>query len=434
MRDQAEFVPIEVERLRIGLFIQLNLSWVDHPFFSNSFKIANPKQLATLKKLGVREILYCPAKSDCAPLPAAEAGKQAEVAAGDNEAAMPSADVDEEELAALALKRDRIERLKRHKESVRRCEQALLVAGRQIKAINENLFSKSNDAVRVATQLINQMADALLTDKDVAIHAINDKVGSEEVYYHALNVTVLSLLLARELDLPDAQLRQVGLGALFHDIGKRELPDWLLRKRDGLTRTEMNLLAQHVAFGEKIGAKLELSADAMDIIRMHHESADGSGYPRGLRGEDIPLPCRIVSVVNCFDNLCNPRNLDMALTPHEAVSQMFAKARAQFDSRVLTTFIRFMGVYPPGTLVRLSNDFWGLVMTVNMRTPLKPGIMLFDPAIPKEEAILLDLKDEPQINISKACRPSQLPEEAIDYLSPRKRVTYYFDEDADGGA
>ncbi len=428
MRDPSEFLKIEVARLRIGLFIQLDLSWIEHPFFSNTFKIIDQKQLATLKSLGLREVRYCPAKSDCAPLPPVGTGPEE----GAPAAAAEPEELDAERRAAMAAKRARIARLHQHHESIRRCEQALLAAGRDIKRMHENLFSKIDETVRVATELINQMTDALLDDKDVAIHAISDKVGSEEVYYHALNVTVLSMVLARELDQPRELIQGIGMGALFHDIGKRELPDWILRKPDGLTKAEMNLLQQHVHFGEEIGGKLALPATAMDIIRQHHEYTDGSGYPKGLKGDAILPPARIVSLVNAFDNLCNPINPDKALTPHEAVSTMFAKTRGLFDSTALTTFIRCMGVYPPGTLVRLSNDFWGMVLSVNVRAPLKPSIMIFDPAIPKEEAVMLDLKDEPRINISKACRPNQLPREAFEYLSPRKRVTYYFDEDADG--
>ena len=430
MRDTAEFMNIGVDQLRVGLYIQLDLSWMNHPFFSNSFKIADQRQLKTLKSLGLREIRYCPAKSDCAPLPVVppELAENVPVA----EAAPEEVDADQR--AEMDAKQARIERLYRHHESIRRCEQRLLAAGRDIKRINDNLFSKSSDTVRIATELISNMAESLLVNKDVAIHAISDKVGSEEVYYHALNVTVLSMMLARELGQSREQIQGIGMGALFHDIGKRNLPDWILRKTEGLTRAETNLLQQHVAFGEEIGAKLDLPATTVDIIRQHHECADGSGYPKGLKGEAFPLSARIVSLVNVFDNLCNPLNPERALTPHEAVSSMFAKSRGLFDSTALTTFIRMMGVYPPGTLVRLSNDFWGLVLSVNVRMPLKPGILIFDPAIPKEEAIMLDLKDDPRINISKACRQNQLPQEAIEYLNPRKRVTYYFDEDADGDA
>lgn len=426
MRERPEFLDIEVDRLRIGLFIQLDLSWIEHPFFGNSFKIADEKQLMTLKSLGLRKVLYCPAKSDCAPLPAIEA---APAESGPGAAAEPETDVEQE--AAMLAKQARIQRRYQHQEAIRRCEEKLLVAGRDIRLLNENLFSKPGVSLRAATELINRMAESLLDDKDVAIHAINDKVGSEEVYYHALNVTVLSMMLARELGQSYEQIQMVGMGALFHDIGKRNLPDWLLRKADGLTRAELNLLEQHVGYGEEIGGKLGLPAVAMGIIRQHHEYADGSGYPKKLKGDAILLPARIVALVNAFDNLCNPPNLDMAMTPHETVSTLFAKSRGLFDPTVLTTFIRFMGVYPPGTLVRLSNDLWGLVLSVNVRAPLKPSVMIFDPAIPKEEAVMLDLKDEPRINISKGCRPNQLPRDVLEYLNPRKRITYYFDEGAD---
>ncbi len=425
MRDSAEFVSIGVEQLRVGLFIQLDLSWIDHPFFSSSFKIADEKQLRTLRSLGLRQIRYCPAKSDVQPLAAA-----LEVAAPPPPAAETAPDPERE--AAMAEKRARIERLQKHNESVRRCEQALISAGRDLKLINENLFSRPGETVRIADALVGRMTESMLTDKDVALHAINDKAGSEDVYYHSLNVTVLSMMLARELGHDQIALRLVGLGALFHDIGKRNLPDKLLRKTEALTRAEQNLLDQHVAYGIDIGRDLGLPEQALRIIAQHHESADGQGFPAKLRGDAIDPLARLVAVVNAFDNHCNPANLDKAMTPHEAVSNLFAKLRPQFDAKILSTFIRFMGVYPPGTLVRLSNDAWGLVLSVNVRKPLKPCVLIHDPAIPREEAMMVDLETEPTLNISKAYRPGQLPRETLEYLNPRKRITYYFDEEASG--
>ena len=169
------------------------------------------------------------------------------------------------------------------------------------------------------------------------------------------------------------------------------------------------------------------------IIAQHHELADGSGYPKGLKGEQIDPLARIVSLVNYYDNLCNPADLAKAMTPHEALSLMFAQRRAKFDARALQVMIRCLGVYPPGSVVRLSNDALALVSSVNPQRPLRPWVTVFDPQVPRDEAIMLDLDEEPDINITKALRPIQLPPEVYEYLSPRKRVTYYFDADARQG-
>ena len=135
----------------------------------------------------------------------------------------------------------------------------------------------------------------------------------------------------------------------------------------------------------------------------------------------------MVVIANYYDELCNPLLLADALTPHEALSLMFAKLRGKFDPKLLSAFIRCLGVYPPGTIVQLSNGFIGMVSTVNTTRPMKPIVVVYDAEVPKEEAILLDMDSQADLNISKAIRPAQVPREVYNYLSPRKRVSYYFD-------
>ena len=112
---------------------------------------------------------------------------------------------------------------------------------------------------------------------------------------------------------------------------------------------------------------------------------------------------------------------------------MFAQRRAKFEPRALQLMIRSLGVYPPGSIVKLSNDAIALVQSVNPAKPLRPWVLLYDATIPKEEALSIDLEQEPELNIIKAMRPIQLPAAVYDYLSPRKRVTYYFDADSVNG-
>jgi hypothetical protein len=106
---------------------------------------------------------------------------------------------------------------------------------------------------------------------------------------------------------------------------------------------------------------------------------------------------------------------------------MFAQHRKRFDAKVLQLMIRNLGVYPPGSIVRLSNDALAMVSSVNTSKPMRPWVVVYEAGVSSDEAIMLNLEQEPDINISKALRPGQLPPEIVEYLSPRKRVTYYFD-------
>ena len=220
---------------------------------------------------------------------------------------------------------------------------------------------------------------------------------------------------------------------MFHDIGKVEIPEKILLKTDPLTRAEIDFMRQHVTYGMDIGKKVGLAPGVLAIIAQHHEYMDGSGYPRGTAGDKIYQLSRIITIVNDYDNQCNQINPANSMTPHEALSQMFSQHRARYDPAALKLFVRTLGVYPPGTIVKLSNDVIGMVTSVNSSKPLKPSVLIYDPEIPKHEAVILDLETEPDINVSKSIKPGQLPRQIHDYLNPRKRMTYFFDPSQQGG-
>jgi putative nucleotidyltransferase with HDIG domain len=253
-------------------------------------------------------------------------------------------------------------------------------------------------------------------------------VGGEEVYFHSLNITILSMMLAKDLGFDAALARDMGIGAMVHDIGLMDIPQMVLAKDpDDFNQSERSLRQMHVEYGAKIAAKLGLTPGALAIITQHHEFVDGSGYPNKLKGDQMTEAARLVSLVNYYDNLCNPVNLKKALTPHQALSFIFAQRKSKFDAKALQLMIRSLGVYPPGSIVQLSNDMLATVTAVNPKKPLRPWILVFDEKVPKEEAMMINLEETPDIAITKAIAPSLLPIKAMAYLNPRKRVTYFFD-------
>ena len=411
--DSATVMP---EQLCVGMYVQLDLAWTDHPFTFSSFKIKSLDQIATLQALGLKGIRYNPAKSDAAPLPVPT---EPTVSVAKPHDADP----------LYQVKRARIERLLAQQERVAASEREFMTSARSVKSINQNIFSKPEEARKEAETLVQSISDAMRTDSDISLHLMKDKIGGEEVYIHSLNVMLLSMKLAKELKAPPEAIRLLGMGAMFHDVGKVDIPDRIVRKAEALTKPEQSLLQMHCAYGVETGRKMGLPKEALLVIAQHHEYMDGSGYPKGLKGNDFYLLGRIVAIANTYDNLCNPVRPSLALTPHEALSLMYAQQRARFDSGPLTTFVRSMGIYPPGTIVVLSNDCVGMVISVNSGKPLRPTVLIYDPQVPRERAILVDLESETEISISRALKPEQLPQPIFDYLSPRRRVTYYFDSE-----
>ncbi|WP_377702991.1 HD-GYP domain-containing protein [Pseudoduganella sp. UC29_71] len=415
-----------MDQLCVGLYVELDLKWFEHPFAFSCFKIKSEDQISTLRSLGLRSVRYKPELSDVtpqedAPPPGASPARPIEAAAAAAAAAATA------QSPALQAKRAMMARMQQRRADAERVERAFTTTARAIREIEKNLFSRPEESVNQATQLVTQITDAVLSAPELAIHVMGDTAGNEELYFHSLNVTMLAMMIAREVNLPPEVANLLGLGALLHDIGRKNIPDKILTKPEAYTTAEQNLYEMHAQYGAEMAQRLQCMPAVAAVIHDHHELFDGSGYPRKLKGEGIGVLARIVAIANYYDELCNPFNVAHALTPHEALSMMFAKHRPKFDPRLLQMFIRCLGVYPPGTVVQLSNGMTGMVATVNTERPMKPMLVVYDQDVPRLEAIMVDLDLETDLNIVKALRPSQVPQDVYAYLSPRKRVSYYFD-------
>lgn len=408
---------VAADQLRIGLYIFLDVPWFRHSFTLNSFKITSEQQIRELQALGEPRFRFDPARStarESNATPVAVPTKSAE----------SSAPMD----AARAEKAARIQRLTAQRKDLANIEKSFAKASGVMRGLNKNLLSRPQETLAEMGHMVDDMVDVFLQRPEVTLQVLSDKSGGEDVYYHGLNVSIVSLMLAKELAIPPDQARLLGTGALLHDIGLSDIPDRVLRKRpDQTTRPERELRALHVEYGINIGKKLGLPAEVLAIIAQHHELADGSGYPLGTTLDKISPLARIVSLVNFYDNLCNPQDPTSAMTPHEALSFMYAQRRSKFDAGVLQVLVHSLGVYPPGSIVKLSNDAMAMVVSVNPRKALRPWVLVYDPSVPKDEAIMLDLEREPALNIRQAIRPELLQPVVHAYLCPRKRLTYFFD-------
>lgn len=410
---------VDIDQLRVGVFIRLDMKWFSHPFLVNSFKITNPSMIETLREIGLKSVVCLPEKSDVLPYP-----PKKEIVtvppAGDSE---PLSD----EMKKLwEEKRERIEQLKKRRENMAQCERRFESGVGMVKNVMRNIHTGSPKSIEEADVLMRDLIESLMVDKESSVQLMNTELGSQNVFYHSLNVSVLSMILGREYGLDPGQLRILGLGALFHDIGKNRVPKNILTKTDPLTPAETSFLQLHPKYGEEIVSQTpSFPKESADIVLHHHERWDGKGYPDKLTGNKISVLTRIASISNIYDNYCNRLDPRDSLTPYEALSRMFAKERDAFDENLLALFIQCLGIYPPGTIVKLSNGLIGIVITVTRHNPLRPSIVVYDPLIPKDEALIYDLRDDPNLSIERSIRPLHLDPEVFEYLSPRTRITYY---------
>lgn len=415
---------ISPDQLRIGLYIHLDLGWMDHPFTFSNFKIRNEDQISQIRALGLKRLRYDPLRSDCEPS-SAEAAPVEEKAPLSAETASALPADDKQSFVA--------HRLEDLRQAVHECERKFTQAATAVNRIEREIHITPPKSMAEAQALVDGMVESLLTESDVVLHAMNDRRGAGEQYSHSLNVTVLALILAKSLDMTEEEVRHLSMGALFHDIGKSQIPDRITRKTDPLTKSELALLHEHCQFGTSFADGLKMDKRVQHIILQHHECVDGTGYPGKLKGEQIDRLARIVAIVNIYDNLCNPIDAAAAMTPYESLSHMFSRLRSKFDPSILKLLIKSLGVYPPGSIVRLSSGDHGMVMSVNPSKPLRPCVMLHLPDVPRKTPMLIDLGEEASLSITQCLRPNQLPKEALDYLSPGKRICYYFDKEKPAG-
>lgn len=419
MTSAATLEKIDVAALRVGMFVHLDLGWMSHPFPLSNFRIASDEQIATIRSLGVKQVRWSRQQSDADAAADESTASPAGDAAGTPSAPAP--------LTAEAAERaEHRRRLGEQRAALQLCERQFAEATRECKAATDLVPVKPQDAAGRAAALSKALVDKMLGEQDLCIRLLSEAAG-DKASAHALNVTIISLLMGRTFGLGEQDMLDIGVGALMHDIGKLELPDRLRHREEHFTPSETRFYEEHVGHGVAHARKMGLTPGATLVIAQHHEHADGSGFPLKLNTDRMTALARIVALVNKYDNLCNPNLAARAMTPHESLSLLFAQSKSKFDTAILGAFIKMMGVYPPGSTVQLTDDRFALVVGVNSSRPLKPRVMVHEPRVPRDEALVLDLETTDSLGIRRSLRPQQLPDAALAYLAPRPRVAYFFE-------
>jgi HD-GYP domain-containing protein (c-di-GMP phosphodiesterase class II) len=407
--------------LQVGMFVHLDLGWMSHPFALSSFRIADAGQIATIRSLGLARVRWSPQHSDSAVLAGTEAPALTAPAPLDSALPAPTApaplDADPaaaQRRAASVVERQYAEAARDWRAAADRVEQDAPGAGARMAALSRALVSK------------------MLSARELSIRAVS--AAPAEDACHALNVGVLALLMGRACGLSETELEDLGVGAMTHDIGKSGLPTALHKLDTHFTAAETARWRDHVARGVALGQRMGLAPSALLVIAQHHEHMDGSGFPQGHEGQRISLPSRVAALVNRYDNLCHPSKRTLPMTPHEAVSWMFAQGQRHYDPTLLRSFVRMMGVYPPGSVVQLTDDRYAVVESVSASRPLKPQVQAYDPVQGQGAQALqwIDLATLPTLGIRRALPAAQLPSAVRSHLAPPRRSAWFFETHDDG--
>lgn len=228
-----------------------------------------------------------------------------------------------------------------------------------------------------AKQSVRSMADSVLRNPDALMCFAWLQRKDEYTALHGLRVSVLALTFGRHLGLPRDQLEALGIGALLHDVGMVRVPDEILKKTTELTPKEHALVQHHVAWGiEALSNSAHIPRAALEVVASHHERHDGSGYPRGLRGEQIGDFGMIGAIVDHYDAITTDRDYRNAVSPHTVLMDMYGWRDTLFRAELVERFIQCLGVYPMGCIVQLNTGEIGIVSAINRSQRLKPHVML----------------------------------------------------------
>lgn len=421
--------PIHMEQLCVGLWVRSD----DSRAFSalqKGFKIKNDDHIEKIQKSGLMHVICALNKSDRLPIPLTSEDFDAVMERPDTQKDVSKKTKTPVSKQLLGLKNETVEKNKERRKVFNKVEKRFDKAVGEVSMLLRRVSGRSHEAVEQALKVVDGLVDTFLSERDVLVNLITNKPQEDRKNLHAMNVCVLSMIMGKELDLDAEAMSFLGMGALFHDIGKGRVPIHEMTR--GKPTTMRHAVQRHYEQHPRMGAKIVMDLHgfpkhAAHVILQHHEACDGTGFPNKLPAGKISPLAKILAIANLYDNLCNSPDPDKQLTPHEALKRMYARHKSKLDNRFLATFIRSLGVYPPGSIVQLSNGALGMVISTNVEKSTRPSVLIYHPDVPKKEALVVDLVIEDELEIKKGMRPEDLQREVFSYLSPSRQLSYYAD-------
>lgn len=250
-----------------------------------------------------------------------------------------------------------------------------------IKAVKESFALLEKDRrlnISLVKDLVSNILDELLSNPNVVINLSDIRVFDDYTFAHSVNVCVLSLLTGIVLGYNESRLKELGIGALLHDVGKTRINKELLNKPDDLTRDEFEEVKRHTEYGFEIMRQYpEVSVLSAHIALQHHERWDGHGYPRGLAGENVYEYARIAAVADVYDALLADRPYRPSYTISQAITIIRRMSAIYFDERCVNAMVANIAVYPVGSFVQLNTGDYGVIIDVNKHSPTRPVIRVF---------------------------------------------------------
>ncbi len=399
-----QIVEIPVAQLKLGLYVsRLDRPWIESPFLFQGFEISSEDEIVQLRGL-CKTVFVEVSVEEAEELRAAvraTSGKESESAAGKPRAearrrhpvdmlhdiaANPSArraGVPEKDSISL-------------KSELNTAKSVHLGAKQAVAQMLDQLRRGRTLDVPQMESVVDSMVDSVFRNRDAMGWLARMKSKDDYLYDHSLAVSVWAMAFGRHLGLDRDALKAVGLGAMLLDIGKTRIPSELLKKPDKPSEEEWQELRAHVDHGlELLKATPGLDERVVAMVATHHERFDGSGYPRGLKQDEIPLLGRIAGIVDSYDAMTSARNYAKPKSTFDAVRELKRLSDVGFQGELVELFIQAVGVFPTGTLVEFNTGEVGVVVGQNRFRRLRPEVMLIlqaDKQV-RSEFVIVDLQN-----------------------------------------
>ncbi len=357
---------ISVRQLVLGMHLkEFCGSWMEHPFWRTAFVITDPKDIEAILASSIKEVWIDSGKGrDVAPgeLVVSEAESEAQV-----DAELVTAAAEERETAPVPA-------------AVEFARAAKICA--QSKRAVTSMFQEARMGKAVDTagaqKLVEEISASVSRNPNALISLARLKTADDYTYMHSVAVCALMIALSKQLNLNEEQTRSAGIAGLLHDLGKALMPMEVLNKPGKLTDEEFAIIKKHPEEGYKL-LLASTGADeiALDVVLHHHEKTDGSGYPKHFKDSEISLFAKMGAVCDVYDAITSNRPYKSGWDPAESLRKMAEWVNGHFDPTVFQAFVKSLGIYPIGSLVKLNSGRLGIVVEQAEKSLLTPRIKVF---------------------------------------------------------
>lgn len=346
---------IRTSQLTLGMHLhKFCASWVMYPFWRSNFKLVLLKDIEKIQESGIDEVII-------------DTSKGADVL------------VVSHEISPVTLNPTKAS------DKIAAPIESELKRAITVYSQSKNAIRSMFDDVRMgkavdfdsAETVVSEISASIMENSTALISLARLKDANEYTYMHSVSVCALMVATAKAVGLNEAQCKEAGVAGLLHDIGKMSIPNTIIDKTGPLTDQEFEIIRTHPQRGYSIlKEQQEVTNGVLDVCLHHHEKIDGSGYPRGLKKEQISTLVRIASICDVYDAVTSDRPYKVGWKPAEALKKM-AQWDGHFDNKIFQIFVKVIGIYPIGSFVKLENGKMGIVYKQNSISLLKPKVKLF---------------------------------------------------------